>query len=71
MDCHEARGVPHLDPIQHDNRGSPDCRNVPSLLHFQWIAINPFGASRHLDILHTQNCLQGYVQWKGKEVYLS
>lgn len=66
VDRDEVGCVPDLDPVQHDHRGSADCRDVPCLLHLQRIAIHSLGASRHLDVLHTQNCLQGHVQWKGK-----
>lgn len=67
---HSIRCLPDVDHVFDDDRGAADCGDVPGLLLFQWTSVHPAGATRRLDVFHTQDRLQGHVQWQGTYVYV-
>lgn len=53
-------------PINRPFRPTVDRGDVPRLLHFQRPPVHIVGAPRGLDLLHTQDLLQGHVHGKGE-----
>ena len=57
--------LPDVDHVLDNDRSPTNCGDVSRLLLLQRSALHTFGAARRLDIFHTQDCLQGHVQWEG------